>query len=105
MPQPPPQPQFVTVVDGRSHATLRGGADNPIAVLHARTWAVGVSPTEAEVRAAYEPLGFSKVQLDRAYRRKARWHALPEVAVVRFSKPIGAALQQSELMLNVASLS
>jgi hypothetical protein len=104
---PPPgdalDSQFVTVVDGRSHATLRG-AGNPIAELHARTWAVGTSPTEAEVRAAYVAAGFSKIQLDRAYRRKERWHSLPEVAVVRFSKPIGTALQQSELLLNVAAV-
>ena len=106
---PPPEDpaaasQFVTVVDGRCRATLRGGASNPVAALHARTWAVGQAPTEAQVREAYGAAGFSAVQLDRAYRRKARWHALPEVAVVRFSKAIGTALQQSELLLDVSSL-
>lgn len=106
---PPPgndalESQFVTVIDGRSHAIPRGGPANPIIALHNRTWAACVPPTEAEVREAYGAAGFSTVQLDRAFRRKARWHALPEVAVVRFSKAIGTALQQSELLLNVASL-
>ena len=91
---------FVTFSDaGVACATLRGGADNPIAALHARTWAVGKAPAEAEVREAYLAAGFPAAQLDRAFRRKARWHQLPEVAAVRFRRPVGVVLQQTELLL------
>lgn len=91
---------FVTTVDGRSHATLKGPG-NPIAALHARTWAVNKPPTDDEIRDAYTAAGFSRAQLERAFKRKEHWKTLPEVAAVRFPRPVGSILQQTELMLAV----
>lgn len=65
------------------------GAHGPLRDLHARTWARGVSPTDDELRTAYLAAGFPAGQLDRVLARKARWRTLPEVAVVRFARPIG----------------
>ncbi len=67
----------------------RMGREGPLHELHARTWARGTSPTDDELREVYAAIGFPAAQLERALARKARWHELPEVAVVRFSRPIG----------------
>jgi hypothetical protein len=64
-------------------------ADGPLRDLHARTWALGVAPADDELREAYLAVGFPAAQLDRALARKAKWRTLPEVAVVRFARPIG----------------
>jgi hypothetical protein len=82
---------------GTAHATLAGtAATNPIRKLHERTWARCVAPTEAELRDAYLAAGFPQAQLDRCLRRKARWAARPDYVTVRFSRPVGSVLQQSE---------
>lgn len=73
---------------GRTRATLRGHA-NPVAALHARTWALGKAPTDDEIRSAYLAAGFPAAQLERAMRRKAKWRELPEVVLVRFPKHVG----------------
>ncbi len=101
MQQPAPEPPaFVEFRGGRAYATLRGEG-NPIARLHARSWAVGRAPSEAEIREAYTAAGFPAEQLDSAFRRKARWETLPEVAAVRFRRPVGSVLQQTELLLSL----
>jgi hypothetical protein len=61
----------------------------PLRDLHERTWARGVSPTADELRETYLAIGFPADQLERALARKARWRSLPEVAFVRFARPIG----------------
>lgn len=83
---------------GKGSATLAGHG-NPIARLHARTWAVNKAPTEEEIREAYHAAGFPPDQLEKAFRRKARWATLPEVVAVRFPKPVGAVLRQTELLM------
>lgn len=85
---------------GRASATLTGEG-NPIAELHARTWGRCIVPAEDDVRRAYLAAGFPADQLERLFRRRAKWRELPEVAAVRFPKPVGSILKQTELMLGV----
>ena len=88
-------------VDESGRARLVNYSDprHPVATLHARTWAQGVSPSDDDIREAYAAAGFPAAQLERSFRRKERWRRLPEVACVRFPKAIGAILRQSELLL------
>jgi hypothetical protein len=67
--------------------------------LHAKTWALNKAPTEEQIREAYIAAGFSVAQLERAFKRKANWGALPDIVSVRFPKPVSSVLRQTEVLI------